>query len=1169
MRVHVKPLRWRQLATLAVMAVAFFAILQPLGCGSSELADGVAPCTQNAECPDGYHCAIDLTCWHDNSDPPGDASVRDAGPPTCVGTKLCGSTCIDTALDRENCGGCGITCPSSEVCSVGACALTCGGGTTFCGTSCKETSTDATNCGACGHVCSAGLVCNGGTCQVSCPDNRVDCSGSCIDPLTNRTHCGATTGCGTGDAGGAAGVTCNSGNVCGNGKCLVSCPGTQVDCDGICVDPQSSPTHCGATAGCGSADAGGAAGTACTAGNVCGNGTCQVSCPGTQINCGGVCVDPQTSLNHCGATGACGNGGGTVGVACSPGNVCGNGTCQVSCPGTQINCGGVCIDPQTSRGNCGATGACGSGGGSAGSLCSSGNVCASGSCQVSCPGSQISCGGTCIDPQTNRGNCGATDGCGVAEGSAGAACASGNVCAAGTCKVSCPGSQINCGGTCIDPLTSRSNCGAAGACGNGGGSIGWACTSGNVCSAGSCQVSCPGTQINCNGTCVDPQTSRSNCGATGACGSGGGSVGSACANGTVCGTSTCQVSCPGGQINCGGTCIDPLTNRGNCGASGACGNGGGSAGSACLNGNVCASGTCQVSCPGGQINCGGTCVDPLTSRSNCGASGACGNGSGSVGAACANGNVCASGSCQVSCPGTQINCGGTCIDPLTSHGNCGASGACGNGGGTAGTTCASGNVCNAGSCLVSCPSGQINCDGTCVDPLTSSAHCGATGACGNGGGSVGASCGDGKICTSGSCAASCLAPLVACGTCVDPQHDPAHCSGCGACPGVANATNYCAAATCGIASCSAGFADCNGVVADGCEASLASDANNCGGCGNTCSGATPVCQSGTCTAPPITCSGTSEGNAIFLICPDSLVIRAITYASYGNPIGSCGSFANGACNATNSTTVIATACVGKNYCSVDATNSTFGDPCNGTRKRLYVQATCGAAPTNPVTAGLVASYDARVGASLALSGNAVIVWQDVSGNGNDLTFNNTPPAYVPTLINGAPGIDFGGGAGMTTSPFALTTSASVFFVAQWRNPGGSGSLAHHGNRDDDWSLEQSSGNPDPNNLHWQTNNDNGGDQLTLIPYSNYILAGRIGPTLGRDFSTFGPGGKQSTAAPPPNSISAGSKVLYVGKSDIGEASNAYMGQIVYYNRVLTDTERASVVTYLKSSWGIQ
>jgi hypothetical protein len=266
---------------------------------------------------------------------------------------------------------------------------------------------------------------------------------------------------------------------------------------------------------------------------------------------------------------------------------------------------------------------------------------------------------------------------------------------------------------------------------------------------------------------------------------------------------------------------------------------------------------------------------------------------------------------------------------------------------------------------------------------------------------------------------------------------------------------------------------------------------------------------------------------------------------------------------------VTAACLGLNSCSVGANNGVFGDPCGGTVKRLYVQVTCGSSPSNPVTSGLVGNYDARVGSSIVMAGNAVSQWKDTSGNGNTLTYNGVQPVYNPSLINTQPGMDFSGGAGMTTAAFALNTSVTVFFVTQWRTPGTWGSLGHHGNRDSDWAMEQNGVSGNSNIVHWQTNNDNSGDQLTLAAGTNWILAGRMDPTNGRYFSaTSTAGGLVSTTAAPPNSITAGSKILYIGKSDANEASNAYFGQIVYYNRSLADSERDQVIAYLRSSWGI-
>src|SRR5690242_11396116 len=48
----------------------------------------------------------------------------------CVGASamVCGNACVDTSNDPANCGGCGMPCPTGEVCSQGKCGLSCLGG---------------------------------------------------------------------------------------------------------------------------------------------------------------------------------------------------------------------------------------------------------------------------------------------------------------------------------------------------------------------------------------------------------------------------------------------------------------------------------------------------------------------------------------------------------------------------------------------------------------------------------------------------------------------------------------------------------------------------------------------------------------------------------------------------------------------------------------------------------------------------------------------------------------------------------------------------------------------------------------------------------------------------------------------------------------------------------
>jgi hypothetical protein len=88
------------------------------------------------------------------------------------------------------------------------------------------------------------------------------------------------------------------------------------------------------------------------------------------------------------------------------------------------------------------------------------------------------------------------------------------------------------------------------------------------------------------------------------------------------------------------------------------------------------------------------------------------------------------------------------------------------------------------------------------------------------------------------------------------------------------------------------------------------------------------------------CATADEGYALSLTCPGTGVVSAIVFASYGTPTGTCGDFVASTCDATTSVAALEDACLGNNSCAVSASNDVFTDPCVGTYKRLYVEATC-------------------------------------------------------------------------------------------------------------------------------------------------------------------------------------------------------------------------------------
>lgn len=479
-----------------------------------------------------------------------------------------------------------------------------------------------------------------------------------------------------------------------------------------------------------------------------------------------------------------------------------------TCPTGLSRCDGACVALDRDPSHCG----------SCGTECGAGEACDEGTCVISCPLGQLNCSGTCVDPDTDREHCGATADC---EGpNAGDACEPGFVCdGSGSCALSCQAGMVECDGSCIDPDTDRRYCGAVDDCS--GTSAGQPCEPGYVCDgSGSCALSCQAGLLQCEDRCIDPQQDPDHCGASGDCS--GAAAGSICGEREVCDAGTC--SCAAGLVRCGDECIDPNTDEGYCGATGSCA--GSEAGTSCGDGEVCAAGTC--SCAPGLVRCDGSCIDPSSDESYCGATAGC-----SGGTACGDGERCTLGSCE--CAPGLVRCGAECVDPETDETYCGAAAGC-----TGAVACGDGEACSAGACV--CAPGLVRCGGSCIDPSSDRTYCGASGSCS--GASAGSTCADGEICDGTGCATSCTSGLTECaGGCVDLSSSPTSCGDCGtSCPTPPGAWPVCVGGSCSFV-CQPGQGDCNADPSDGCEVDLSTDASHCGACGATCPG---TCSAGSC-----------------------------------------------------------------------------------------------------------------------------------------------------------------------------------------------------------------------------------------------------------------------------------------------------------------------------------
>jgi len=282
--------------------------------------------------------------------------------------------------------------------------------------------------------------------------------------------------------------------------------------------------------------------------------------------------------------------------------------------------------------------------------------------------------------------------------------------------------------------------------------------------------------------------------------------------------------CNTGFTLCAGKgCINTSSDNSNCGG---CGKG-------CPIGKTCSDGQCTVPVKelvtvdpcslGGNVSCGGTCINIHGSDSkNCGG----------CGWECPAGLTCYQGECSMDCPAGQIDCQYNCYDPKTDPDHCGT---CGN----------------------SCKQGETCCDGKCTSTATDSSNCGT----------CGKKCPNAQACSDGLC--GCKPGYLLCDQqqgCINVDYDWQHC---GSCNNVCKNPENCIMGHCEFEP-ACGTKNYQTNIMETCADGIQNQGETGVDCGGKCAPCNTKCTTGTKYAPADTpCTSVYSYNSALSYVPSS------------------------------------------------------------------------------------------------------------------------------------------------------------------------------------------------------------------------------------------------------------------------------------------------------------
>jgi hypothetical protein len=209
------------------------------------------------------------------------------------------------------------------------------------------------------------------------------------------------------------------------------------------------------------------------------------------------------------------------------------------------------------------------------------------------------------------------------------------------------------------------------------------------------------------------------------------------------------------------------------------------------------------------------------------------------------------------------------------------------------------------------------------------------------------------------------------------------------------------------------------------------------------------------------------------------------------------------------------------------------------------------------------------------TGQNVAYWSDKSGCNNSVSSNASiaVPLYGSGLISTFNALNFASSRMLRTAgTFAKSSNVTFITVGVVKNTIGTWGTwwGHFPVGDHDVNAISMRRVNVSGSMNWHTNNDNSVMNLTYTVDSPVIYSGTMQNGSSMFFQQYNTASSANVTGTITQSINTAVAPIWVGASDsAGEYINGPIGEILYYQTVLTPYNRQKVEGYLAWKWGIQ